>query len=64
MPAESSPAEPRDDRHRCDECGGPKAIFIDDGRNLCRNCVTIPQQHRPALNALLNAGLIYPRGDA
>jgi hypothetical protein len=62
MPAPSSPAAPRDDRHRCDNCGGPKAIFIDGDRNLCRHCIDIPQQHRPALNALMRHGLIYPKG--
>lgn len=62
MPAASSPVEPRDDRHRCDNCGGPRAIFIDGERNLCRHCITIPHQHRAALNVLLNAGLIYPKG--
>ena len=47
--------------HQCDNCGGPKAIFIDGDRNLCRNCTTIPQEHRPALNALMAARLIYPK---
>ena len=58
MPA---PCTPRDDRHRCDECGGPKAIFIEDGRNLCRNCAYINPHHRQALNVLRHLGLIYPK---
>lgn len=61
MSVESSTVDPRDDRHRCDECGGPRAIFINNGRNLCRHCITIPHQHRPALNALMGKGLIYPK---
>ena len=48
----------------CDNCGGPKVIFINGERNLCRYCTTIPEEHKPALNALLKAGMIYPRGDA
>ena len=55
---------PRDDRHRCDTCGGGKAIFIEDSKNLCRNCATIRPQHRRALNALRIAGLIYPKEES
>jgi hypothetical protein len=43
----------------CDECHGPKAYFIEDGKNLCRHHASIPDEHRPALNALMQAGLIY-----
>jgi hypothetical protein len=50
---------PRDDRHRCDTCGGPKAIFIEGDRNVCRDCANINPRHRPYLNVLLKAGLIY-----
>jgi hypothetical protein len=44
----------------CDRCFGPKAYFVEDSRVLCRNCAHIPDEHRPALNALKDAGLIYP----
>lgn len=47
--------------HICANCGGPKAIFIRDNNNYCRHCTDIPQEHRPALNALLKAGLIYAK---
>jgi hypothetical protein len=49
-------------QHKCQKCGGANAYFIHDGMNLCRDChPPFPQEHRPALNALLNAGLIYPK---
>lgn len=45
----------------CAECHAPRAIFIESGKSLCRNCATIPDEHRPALNALMQAGLIYAK---
>jgi hypothetical protein len=43
----------------CARCHKPRAIFIEDGERRCRNCVVIPDEHRAALNALMQAGLIY-----
>lgn len=45
--------------HFCEMCHGPRAIFIEGDRLLCRNCATINDEHRPALNALMQGGLIY-----
>jgi len=45
----------------CDECLAANAYFIEGGRSLCRNHATIPDEVRPALNALMRAGLIYPK---
>jgi hypothetical protein len=52
---------PRDDRHRCDTCGGPNAIFIEGDANVCRWCTTINPAHRNALNVLRHYGLIFPK---
>lgn len=45
----------------CAKCHAPRAIFIEGGECLCRNCATIHDEHRPALNALMQAGLIYSK---
>ena len=46
----------------CDVCRGPNGIFILNGQNLCRHChPPFDEETRTALNALMDAGLIYPK---
>lgn len=57
IPQRTVPLVPR----LCEACGEHRAYFIEDDTLLCRFCAVIVPEHRQALNALLQAGLIYPK---